>query len=263
MSVALASVQTAIDELRVLLGDRLSTSTGVRDHHSKDESWHIPHRPDAVAFPTSTEEVAQIVQICARHRTPVVAYGTGTSLEGNVIPRERRRGRRPDAHGQGPEGQRRGPRRDRAGARHPQAAERLHPRPGPVLPDRSGRRRIAGRHGRHARLGHQRRALRHDARERARPHGGARRRAHHPHVAARAQVRRRLRPHPPVRRQRGHARHHHRSDAAAVRHPRGDGCGSVLLRHARRRRQHRDPDHPARHTRSRASSCWTACRWTR
>ncbi len=86
MSVALASVQTAIDELRVLLGDRLSTSTGVRDHHSKDESWHIPHRPDAVAFPTSTEEVAQIVQICARHRTPVVAYGTGTSLEGNVIP---------------------------------------------------------------------------------------------------------------------------------------------------------------------------------
>src|SRR5690349_8203435 len=86
MSLAAADVQTAIDELRALLGDRLSTSTGVRDHHSKDESWHIPHRPDAVAFPNSTQEVAEIVQICARHRTPVVAYGTGTSLEGNVIP---------------------------------------------------------------------------------------------------------------------------------------------------------------------------------
>jgi len=86
MTVAAANVQTAIDELRALLGDRLSTSTGVRDHHSKDESWHIPHRPDAVAFPNTTEEVSEIVQICARHRTPVVAYGTGTSLEGNVIP---------------------------------------------------------------------------------------------------------------------------------------------------------------------------------
>ena len=86
MIPAAANVQTAIDELRALLGERLSTSTGVRDHHSKDESWHIPHRPDAVAFPTTTEEVSQIVQICARHRTPVVAYGTGTSLEGNVIP---------------------------------------------------------------------------------------------------------------------------------------------------------------------------------
>jgi D-lactate dehydrogenase (cytochrome) len=81
-----ANVQPAIEELRALLGDRLSTSTGVRDHHSKDESWHIPHRPDAVAFPNSTEEVSQIVQVCARHQTPVVAYGTGTSLEGAVIP---------------------------------------------------------------------------------------------------------------------------------------------------------------------------------
>jgi len=81
-----ATVQTVIDELRVLLGDRLSTSAGVRDHHSKDESWHVPHRPDAVAFPTTTEEVSQIVQVCARHRVPVVAYGTGTSLEGAVIP---------------------------------------------------------------------------------------------------------------------------------------------------------------------------------
>jgi D-lactate dehydrogenase (cytochrome) len=88
MSVATANVQPAIDELLALLGDRLSTSTGVRDHHGKDESWHHPHRPDAVVFPNSTEEVSQIVQICARHGTPVIAYGTGTSLEGNVIPHQ-------------------------------------------------------------------------------------------------------------------------------------------------------------------------------
>jgi D-lactate dehydrogenase (cytochrome) len=81
-----ADAAPAIEELKALLGERLSTSTGVRDHHSKDESWHIPHRPDAVAFPNDTEEVSKIVQVCARHKIPVVAYGTGTSLEGAVIP---------------------------------------------------------------------------------------------------------------------------------------------------------------------------------
>jgi D-lactate dehydrogenase (cytochrome) len=87
MTVAAAEkVQTAIDELKVKFGDRLSTSTGVRDHHAKDESWHHPHRPDAVVFPNTTEEVSEIVRVCAKHGTPVVAYGTGTSLEGNVIP---------------------------------------------------------------------------------------------------------------------------------------------------------------------------------
>jgi D-lactate dehydrogenase (cytochrome) len=58
----------------------------VRDHHAKDESWHSPHRPDAVVFPQSTENVAEAVRICAARGTPVIAYGTGTSLEGNVIP---------------------------------------------------------------------------------------------------------------------------------------------------------------------------------
>ncbi len=86
MNMPVERIQTAVNELKVLLGERLSTTKGVRDHHSKDESWHIPHRPDAVAFPNTTEEVADIVRICARHNTPVVAYGTGTSLEGNVIP---------------------------------------------------------------------------------------------------------------------------------------------------------------------------------
>jgi D-lactate dehydrogenase (cytochrome) len=88
MSLPATELQSAIDELKTLFGERLSTSTGVRDHHSKDESWHHPHRPDAVVFPNTTEEVAEIVRICARHNTPVIAYGTGTSLEGNVIPHQ-------------------------------------------------------------------------------------------------------------------------------------------------------------------------------
>ena len=78
MSLPAIELQSAIDELKALFGERLSTSTGVRDHHSKDESWHHPHRPDAVVFPNTTEEVAEIVRVCARHNTPVIERAVAT-----------------------------------------------------------------------------------------------------------------------------------------------------------------------------------------
>ena len=70
--------------LRQLLGDRFSTSAAVCAQHGKDESYHPAHSPDAVAFARSTEEVSEIVRLCGRARTPVIAFGTGTSLEGHV-----------------------------------------------------------------------------------------------------------------------------------------------------------------------------------
>ena len=73
-----------IDDLRTLLGDRVSVAASVREHHSHGESWHAPGLPDAVVFPVSTEEVSAIVSLCARHRTPVVPFGMGSSLEGHV-----------------------------------------------------------------------------------------------------------------------------------------------------------------------------------
>jgi D-lactate dehydrogenase (cytochrome) len=74
----------ALAELRLLLGDRLSTATAVREQHGKDPTYHAGHPPDAVAFAASTEEVAEIVRVCARNGTPVIAFGTGTSLEGHI-----------------------------------------------------------------------------------------------------------------------------------------------------------------------------------
>jgi D-lactate dehydrogenase (cytochrome) len=71
-------------ELRQTLGDRLSTSASVCAQHGKDESYHAPHAPDAVAFARSTEEVVAIVKACSNYKTPVIAFGTGTSLEGHV-----------------------------------------------------------------------------------------------------------------------------------------------------------------------------------
>jgi D-lactate dehydrogenase (cytochrome) len=71
-------------ELRLLLGDRLSTAAAVREAHGKDVTYHAGHPPDAVAFPRTTGEVAEIVRVCARAGMPIVPYGTGTSLEGHI-----------------------------------------------------------------------------------------------------------------------------------------------------------------------------------
>ena len=76
--------QPLIDRLRELLGERLSTAMAVREHHGVDMSYHAPAPPDAVAFAHSTEEVSAIVRQCARFRVPVIAFGTGTALEGQV-----------------------------------------------------------------------------------------------------------------------------------------------------------------------------------
>ncbi|MGA8400173.1 MAG: FAD-linked oxidase C-terminal domain-containing protein [Stellaceae bacterium] len=73
-----------IAALKQRLGDRLSTSAAVCDLHGKDESYHQPHAPDAVAFVQSTDEVVEIVKLCAQHKTPIIPFGTGTSLEGHV-----------------------------------------------------------------------------------------------------------------------------------------------------------------------------------
>jgi D-lactate dehydrogenase (cytochrome) len=76
--------KSLLASLRQLLGDRLSTSAAICAQHGKDESYHAPHAPDAVAFARSTEEVAAIVARCAAQKTPVIAFGAGTSLEGHV-----------------------------------------------------------------------------------------------------------------------------------------------------------------------------------
>ncbi len=74
------------EALRARCGDRFSTAQAVREHHSRDESYHAPHLPDAVLFAVSTDEVQAVVALCAEHRVPIVTFGAGTSLEGHVIP---------------------------------------------------------------------------------------------------------------------------------------------------------------------------------
>src|SRR3954447_6945499 len=79
-----AAVEQAIRELKAQLGSRATDAHAVRDHHSHGESYHTPALPDAVCFPVTTEEVAAIAGIAARHRLPIVPFGAGSSLEGHV-----------------------------------------------------------------------------------------------------------------------------------------------------------------------------------
>jgi D-lactate dehydrogenase (cytochrome) len=74
----------AIATLAARYGNRLATSQALREQHGHTTTWIENQPPDAVAFPQSAEEVQEIVQLCAAHRVPVIGFGQGTSLEGQV-----------------------------------------------------------------------------------------------------------------------------------------------------------------------------------
>ncbi len=80
-----AGVDEALGALRDALGsDRLLTGADVLSQHGHDESFHPEARPDAVVWPRSIDECAEIVRVAAAHRLPIVPFGAGTSLEGHV-----------------------------------------------------------------------------------------------------------------------------------------------------------------------------------
>ena len=77
-------IATALGVLRQQFGERFQTGQAIREQHGHTTTW-IPNQvPDGVFFARSTEEVSEAVKICATHGVPIIAYGTGTSLEGHV-----------------------------------------------------------------------------------------------------------------------------------------------------------------------------------
>ena len=78
------AADTVIAALAARFGNRLVTSQAVREQHGHTTTWLANQPPDAVVFPQATEDVQEVVRLCATHRVPVVAFGTGTSLEGQV-----------------------------------------------------------------------------------------------------------------------------------------------------------------------------------
>jgi D-lactate dehydrogenase (cytochrome) len=78
------AIEAAVAALAAKFGNRLVTSRAVREQHANTTSWIANEPPDAVVFPQATEDVQDIVRICARLRVPVIPFGTGTSLEGHI-----------------------------------------------------------------------------------------------------------------------------------------------------------------------------------
>jgi D-lactate dehydrogenase (cytochrome) len=78
------AVDRVVAALAAMVGNRLVTSQAVREQHGNTLTWIPNQPPDAVVFPQTTEEVQKIVRLCADERVPVIGFGTGTSLEGQV-----------------------------------------------------------------------------------------------------------------------------------------------------------------------------------
>ena len=77
-------IATALGILKQQFAERLHTGQAMREQHAHTTTWIKNQAPDAVIFAQSTQDVAAIIKVCAAHKVPVIAFGTGTSLEGHV-----------------------------------------------------------------------------------------------------------------------------------------------------------------------------------
>lgn len=79
-----AALAHVVATLTAQFGNRASTNPTTRDQHSHGEGLHIAGQPDIVVFPETNDEVSAILALCNAHRVPVVPYGAGSSLEGQL-----------------------------------------------------------------------------------------------------------------------------------------------------------------------------------
>lgn len=80
----LSHVDAVISALRERMGDRVATAPALLEQHCSTLTWLPSEPPDAVVFPEATEEVVEIVKLCATHKVPIIPFGAGTSLEGHL-----------------------------------------------------------------------------------------------------------------------------------------------------------------------------------
>lgn len=73
-----------VSRLTALLGEHFTANASVCGHHGGGGMRHPNLPPQAVAFPTTTDEVAAVVRLCAEFRVPLIPFGAGTSLECHV-----------------------------------------------------------------------------------------------------------------------------------------------------------------------------------
>ena len=70
--------------LKQALGERFQTGVSVREQHAHTTTYLPLQAPDGVVFAETADDVKAVVRVCAEHRVPIVPFGTGSSLEGQV-----------------------------------------------------------------------------------------------------------------------------------------------------------------------------------
>ena len=83
-AIAPCVLDAAFQNLANLMGKRATRAASQREHHSHGEAYLPPGLPDIVCFPHSTAEVSEIAKISARYHLPIIPFGAGTSVEGQV-----------------------------------------------------------------------------------------------------------------------------------------------------------------------------------
>jgi D-lactate dehydrogenase (cytochrome) len=75
-----------VEKLRGVFGDRLHLGEAIRSQHGASEAHFDTVLPDAVVFALTTGDVVATVNLCREAGVPIIAYGAGTSIEGNTTP---------------------------------------------------------------------------------------------------------------------------------------------------------------------------------
>ncbi|OHZ36039.1 FAD-binding oxidoreductase [Agrobacterium vitis] len=77
-------VALVLDLLKQSFGERFQTGQSFREQHAHTTTYLPAQLPDGVVFVESAEDVKTVVRICAQHKVPMVPFGVGSSLEGQV-----------------------------------------------------------------------------------------------------------------------------------------------------------------------------------
>ena len=78
------NISLVTEILRQRFGERFHSGASIREQHAHTTTYIRNQPPDAVVFAESSEDVRWIVGVCEQHSCPVIAFGTGSSLEGQL-----------------------------------------------------------------------------------------------------------------------------------------------------------------------------------
>lgn len=84
MNASTSRIAAVASALRDHFGDRLSSARSVLEAHAGGEAFRASAPPDLVVHANCTDDVVRVVSTCREHGVPVIPFGAGTSLEGQL-----------------------------------------------------------------------------------------------------------------------------------------------------------------------------------